>query len=90
MTQDVCKVRKYRRTLPFKTLYLHFQKCSIFLFVCFQLNFQRGISPFKIVGLEVPFVAQQLTNLTRVHEDLGSIPGLDQWVNDPALPRAVV
>ena len=36
------------------------------------------------LSLEVPVVAQGLTNLTRNQEVVGSIPGLTQWVKDLA------
>ena len=30
-------------------------------------------------------MAQQVKNRTSIREDVGLVPGLDQWVEDPAL-----
>ena len=35
--------------------------------------------------VRVPIVAQQVTNPSSIHEDVGSISGLPQWVKGPTL-----
>ena len=45
-----------------------------------------GMRAIKKNRVGVPIVAQHVKNLTSIHEDVVSIPGLTQWIEDPALP----
>ena len=59
---------------------------SLSKLVNYHTNVIFNIISIKKTYLGVPIVDQQLTNLTSIHEDGGSIPGLDQCVKDLVLP----
>ena len=46
---------------------------------------QKTNKQTKNLKIGVPVQAQRDKNLTSIHEDAGSIPGLAQWVKDPML-----
>ena len=47
---------------------------------------ERGGVLLKSLGTGVSTVALWVMNPTRIHKDVGSIPGLAQWVKDLVFP----
>ena len=74
-------------------LYLGFILFSLFFFSLFYLFIYFGL--FCLWFMDVPFLwidfrcawcGRVEMNLTSIHEDDGSMPGLNHWLKDPALP----
>ena len=56
--------------------------------MCYTCNCNRKhdmVTLQKTLNRGVPIVAQWLMNPNRNHEIAGLVPGLAQWVKDPAL-----
>ena len=83
------KVLTSNQTVSFKTV----QNCVLSLNYRAQLSGQSHPHPLllplgegaELIRSKFP-VAQRVTNRTRIHEAVGPIPGLAQWVKDPVLP----
>ena len=53
-----------------------------------NIRLSEDIKLHKNMYVRVSIVAQQVKNPTSIHDDAGLIPGIPQWVKDPALLQA--
>ena len=45
-----------------------------------------SVRPYLIIQIRSSCRSSAETNLTSIHDDAGSIPGLSQWVKEPVWP----
>ena len=68
------------------SLLINASRWHTFLSTVFTTSLVKKIRIYDQINQPgVPVVAQRLTNLTRIHEDVGLIPGLTQCIKDLAL-----
>ena len=65
------------------TIFSHHQLFEIMTSAPWLLD--ESIDSWIVMALGVPTVAQWVKNPTSIHEGVGSIPGLSQWVGDLVL-----
>ena len=82
-------LNSWKSLVCFFSLLLTFSPPLLYFFAILQWN-GIEVSDSKKFILGSSHHGSAETNLTSIHEDVGSIPGLDKWVKDLALPRDVV
>ena len=62
------------------------KSCFYYYIMVNKIKSQHNLyPPIIIINKGIHIVAQWVMNPTSIHEDVGYIPGLAQWVKDPPL-----